>query len=34
VALIESLPEVAQNLLRTLDLRQAQGEAGSIDKVH
>jgi predicted PurR-regulated permease PerM len=33
VALIETLPEVAQNLRRTLDLRQAQGQAGAIDKV-
>jgi len=33
VALIEALPEVAQNLRRTLDLRKAQGPAGAIDKV-
>jgi predicted PurR-regulated permease PerM len=33
VALIETLPEVAQNLRHTLDLRKAQGQAGAIDKV-
>lgn len=33
VALIETLPEVAQKLRRTLELQQAQGPAGAIEKV-
>lgn len=33
IALIETLPEVAQNLRRSFDLQRKQGTAGAIDKV-